>query len=117
MRAKFADRGSLSIKRWNFIRKRSESTSSERIPHSSCKFNPRERVFHCVRTGTDRLKGETSALENSGRLPASAYRGATMFTTLSPCDMCTGACILYGIARVVIGENKTFLGVLSLLAS
>ncbi|PQE10109.1 cytidine and deoxycytidylate deaminase zinc-binding region protein [Rutstroemia sp. NJR-2017a BVV2] len=45
----------------------------------------------------------TSALENSGRLPASAYKGATMFTT-------TGACILYGISRVVIGENKTFLG-------
>jgi len=115
MRVKFADRGSLDIQRWKIVGKRSESTGSERIPHSSCKFNPRERVFHCVRT--DRLKGETSALENSGRLPASAYRGATMFTTLSPCDMCTGACILYGIARVVIGENKTFLGVLSLLAS
>lgn len=51
-----------------------------------------------------------SALEDSGRLPASAYRGATMFTTLSPCDMCTGACLLYGIARVVIGENRTFVG-------
>jgi len=56
------------------------------------------------------LQGETAALENSGRLPASAYKGATMFTTLSPCDMCTGACLLYGISRVVIGENKTFLG-------
>ncbi|KIW93192.1 uncharacterized protein Z519_05797 [Cladophialophora bantiana CBS 173.52] len=55
-------------------------------------------------------KGEISALENSGRLPASAYAGATMYTTLSPCDMCTGACILYKIARVVIGENKTFVG-------
>lgn len=51
-----------------------------------------------------------SALENSGRLPASAYEGATMYTTLSPCDMCTGACILYKVKRVVIGENKSFMG-------
>lgn len=51
-----------------------------------------------------------SALENSGRLPASAYEGATMYTTLSPCDMCTGACILYKVKRVVIGENKNFVG-------
>ena len=56
------------------------------------------------------LKGEISALENSGRLHASAYEGATMYTTLSPCDMCTGACILYKIKRVVIGENKTYMG-------
>ncbi|MCJ1469359.1 cytosine deaminase [Pseudocyphellaria aurata] len=53
---------------------------------------------------------EIAALENTGRLPATAYRGATMYTTLSPCDMCTGACILYKIARVVIGENKTYVG-------
>jgi len=51
-----------------------------------------------------------SALENSGRLPASAYQGATMYTTLSPCDMCTGACLLYKVKRVVIGENKNFVG-------
>jgi len=51
-----------------------------------------------------------SALENSGRLPASAYEGATMYTTLSPCDMCTGACILYKVKRVVIGENQSFVG-------
>lgn len=51
-----------------------------------------------------------AALENTGRLPATAYRGATMYTTLSPCDMCTGACILYKVARVVIGENNTFVG-------
>ncbi|KAK3054336.1 Cytosine deaminase [Extremus antarcticus] len=56
------------------------------------------------------LHGETSALENAGRLPASAYAGSTMYTTLSPCDMCTGACILYKVSRVVIGENKTFVG-------
>jgi len=63
-----------------------------------------------VQLGSPIHHGETSALENSGRRPAAAYRGATMYTTLSPCDMCTGACILYGISRVVIGENETFLG-------
>ncbi|CAG8961102.1 hypothetical protein HYFRA_00002645 [Hymenoscyphus fraxineus] len=63
-----------------------------------------------VQKGSAIHHGETAALENSGRLPASAYKGATMFTTLSPCDMCTGACLLYGISRVVIGENKTYLG-------
>ncbi|KAI9845773.1 MAG: cytosine deaminase [Thelocarpon superellum] len=51
-----------------------------------------------------------SALENTGRRPASDYRGATMYTTLSPCDMCTGACLLYKVKRVVIGENSTFMG-------
>lgn len=51
-----------------------------------------------------------SALESAGRLPASTYRGATMYTTLSPCDMCSGACIMYKVARVVLGENKTFVG-------
>ncbi|CAN6638462.1 cytosine deaminase [Trichomonascus vanleenenianus] len=56
------------------------------------------------------LHGEMDALENAGRLPGSAYKGATMYTTLSPCDMCTGACLMYGISRVVMGENKTFIG-------
>jgi cytosine deaminase len=54
--------------------------------------------------------GETDALEQAGRLPASAYRRATMYTTLSPCDMCSGAILLYGIPRVVMGENRTFVG-------
>lgn len=54
--------------------------------------------------------GETDALENVGRLPASTYRRATMYTTLSPCHMCSGAVLLYGIGRVVIGENRTFMG-------
>ncbi|KAK0656730.1 putative cytosine deaminase [Cercophora newfieldiana] len=63
-----------------------------------------------VQLGSPIHHGETSALFNSGRLPASAYAGSTMYTTLSPCDMCTGACLLYGISRVVIGENRTFLG-------
>jgi cytosine/creatinine deaminase len=54
--------------------------------------------------------GETDALENAGRLPAAAYRRSTMYTTLSPCDMCSGAILLYGIPRVVMGENRTFVG-------
>jgi len=54
--------------------------------------------------------GETDALENVGRLPASTYRRATMYTTLSPCHMCSGAVLLYGIGRVVLGENRTFMG-------
>ena len=54
--------------------------------------------------------GETDALESAGRRPASLYRRATMYTTLSPCDMCTGAILLYKIPRVVIGENRTFYG-------
>jgi cytosine/creatinine deaminase len=49
------------------------------------------------------LHGEISALENAGRLPASKYKGATMYTTLSPCNMCTGACVMYKLKRVVIG--------------
>ncbi|HVV75953.1 MAG TPA: nucleoside deaminase [Mycobacteriales bacterium] len=54
--------------------------------------------------------GETNALENAGRQPASVYRRSTMYTTLSPCDMCSGSILLYGIPRVVIGENVTFMG-------
>ena len=54
--------------------------------------------------------GETDCLEDAGRLPASVYARATMVTTLSPCDMCTGAILLYKIPRVVIGENRTFYG-------
>jgi cytosine deaminase len=63
-----------------------------------------------VQLGSAIRHGETDCLEQVGRLPASAYRRATMATTLSPCDMCTGAILLYGIPRVVIGENRTFLG-------
>ena len=61
--------------------------------------------------------GETHCLENAGRLPASVYARATMVTTLSPCDMCTGAILLYKIPRVVIGENRTFMGGEDLLRS
>ena len=63
-----------------------------------------------VQAGSAIRHGETDALEAAGRLPASVYRRATMYTTLSPCDMCTGAILLYGIPRVVIGENRTFMG-------
>jgi cytosine/creatinine deaminase len=61
--------------------------------------------------------GETNALEIAGRQPASVYARATMYTTLSPCHMCTGAMLLYGIPRVVIGENRTFMGAEDLLRS
>lgn len=63
-----------------------------------------------VQLGSAIRHGETDCLENIGRLPASVYARSTMVTTLSPCDMCTGAILLYGIPRVVIGENSTFYG-------
>jgi len=70
-----------------------------------------------VQLGSAIRHGETDALENAGRLPAASYRRATMVTTLSPCDMCSGAILLYGIRRVVIGENRTFMGGEALLRS
>jgi creatinine deaminase len=70
-----------------------------------------------VQQGSAIRHGETDALENAGRLHASVYRRATMYTTLSPCDMCTGAILLYGIPRVVMGENRTFVGGEDLLRS
>jgi len=63
------------------------------------------------------LHGEMDALENAGRRPASVYRESVLYTTLSPCSMCTGAILLYGIPRVVVGENRTFLGEEELLRS
>ena len=68
-----------------------------------------------VQSGSVVLHGEMDALENAGRQPASVYRECTIYTTLSPCPMCTGAIILYGIPRVVIGENTTFVGAEALL--
>ncbi len=70
-----------------------------------------------VQQGSAIRHGETDCLENAGRLPASVYARATMVTTLSPCDMCTGAILLYKIPRVVIGENRTFFGAEDLLRS
>ena len=69
-----------------------------------------------VQKGSPVLHGEMDALENAGRLPAAVYREATLYTTLSPCAMCSGAILLYGIPRVIIGENRTFRGEEELLA-
>lgn len=63
-----------------------------------------------VQQGSAIRHGETDALEVAGRQPAAVYALSTMYTTLSPCDMCTGAILLYKIPRVVIGENRTFMG-------
>lgn len=68
-----------------------------------------------IQKGSVVLHGEMDALENAGRQPASVYRECILYTTLSPCPMCTGAILLYGIPKVVIGENETFLGDESLL--
>jgi cytosine deaminase len=70
-----------------------------------------------IQSGSAILHGEMDALENAGRLPASVYREAVLYTTLSPCAMCSGAILLYGIPRVVVGENTTFLGEEELLRS
>ncbi len=70
-----------------------------------------------VQDGSAIRHGETDAVENAGRLPAAVYRRATLYTTLSPCDLCTGLALLYRIPRVVIGENTTFLGGEELLRS
>ena len=61
------------------------------------------------------LHAEMDALERAGRRPASVYRECTLYTTLSPCAMCSGAILLYGIPRVIIGENRTFMGEEALL--
>jgi cytosine deaminase len=63
-----------------------------------------------VQRGSTVLHAEMDALERAGRQPASAYRECVMVTTLSPCAMCSGAIILYGIAHVIVGENQTFIG-------
>ncbi len=63
-----------------------------------------------VQQGSPTLHGEMDALENAGRLPAKTYHECVLYTTLSPCAMCTGAILLYGISKVIIGENTTFMG-------
>jgi len=63
-----------------------------------------------VQKGSVVLHGEMDALENAGRQPASVYQQSTLYTTLSPCPMCSGAILLYGIRTVIVGENKTFMG-------
>ena len=63
-----------------------------------------------VQQGSAVLHGEMDAFENAGRQPASVYADSVLYTTLSPCSMCSGAILLYGIPKVVIGENQTFMG-------
>lgn len=63
-----------------------------------------------VQKGSAILHGEMDALENAGRLPARVYRESVLYTTLSPCPMCSGAISLYGIRSVIVGENRTFMG-------
>lgn len=70
-----------------------------------------------VQKGSTVLHGEMDALENAGRQPARVYRESTLYTTLSPCPMCSGAILLYGIPRVVVGENRSFQGEETLLSS
>ena len=60
--------------------------------------------------GSTVLHGEMDAFENAGRQPAYIYRECTLYTTLSPCPMCSGAILLYGIPKVIVGENKTYMG-------
>ena len=70
-----------------------------------------------VQQGSATLHGEMDALERAGRQPAAVYRDSIMYTTLSPCAMCSGAMLLYGIRHVVVGENRTFMGEEDLLRS
>jgi cytosine deaminase len=70
-----------------------------------------------VQQGSATLHGEMDALERAGRQPATVYRESTIYTTLSPCAMCSGAILLYGIPRVIVGENRTFMGEEELLRS
>jgi creatinine deaminase len=68
-----------------------------------------------LQQGSVVLHGEMDALERAGRQSAAVYRESVIYTTLSPCPMCTGAIILYGIPKVVVGENRTFMGAEELL--
>jgi len=72
-----------------------------------------QRVQH----GSAILHGEMAAFENAGRQPAKVYKESVLYTTLSPCSMCAGAILLYGIPKVIIGENRTFMGEEGLLKS
>lgn len=63
-----------------------------------------------VQRGSATLHAEMDCLENAGRIAAAEYRRATLYSTLSPCDMCSGAALLYGIPKIVVGENRTFIG-------
>lgn len=109
----------LGRQRWEDTWARTQHACTERQCYSTCMsilLKPSNqahfsRTSPSIRALTINIdQGEISALENAGRLPASAYKGSTMYTTLSPCDMCSGACVLYKVSRVVMGENNTFVG-------
>lgn len=90
------------------------------IPIGSCIIDSHGKVLgkgHNLRVqkGSAVFHGEMSALENSGRLSGSVYRDCTMYTTLSPCNMCSGAALLYSFKRIVVGENENFVGAEQLL--
>ncbi len=70
-----------------------------------------------VQQGSTVLHGEMDAFENAGRQPANVYRECVLYTTLSPCPMCSGAILLYGIPKIIVGENRTFMGEEELLRS
>lgn len=70
-----------------------------------------------MQQGSAILHGEMDALEKAGRLSAEVYRASVLYTTLSPCSMCSGAILLYGIPKIIIGENQTFLGEEALLTA
>ncbi len=70
-----------------------------------------------IQQGSPILHGEMDAFENAGRQPARVYRESVLYTTLSPCSMCSGAILLYGIPRIIVGENRTFMGEEELLRS
>lgn len=85
------------------------------IPIGSCIMDDTGKIWgrgHNLRVqkGSATLHGEISALENAGRLPASVYAKCTLYSSLSPCSMCSGAALLYKFKRVVFGENENFVG-------
>ena len=91
-----------------------KSTSEGGIPIGSVLVDEGRiigRGHNCrVQTGSPIDHGEMNCLRNAGRLPAQVYRNCTIYSTLSPCPMCSGAIVLYKIPRLVVGENQTFLG-------
>jgi cytosine deaminase len=72
-------------------------------------------IVHRVQRGSAIMHAEMDAFENAGRQPASVYRESVLYTTLSPCVMCSGAILLYGIPKIIVGENRTFIGEEALL--
>jgi creatinine deaminase len=99
---------------WAAIEQARKSLSEGGIPIGSVLVHEGKiigRGHNCrVQAGSPIDHGEMNCLRDAGRLPAKVYRNSTLYTTLSPCPMCSGAIVLYRIPRVVIGENQTFLG-------